>query len=480
MIFNSIDFLLFFPIVVVLYFLLPQRIKWMWLLACSVYFYMFWKAKYIILIGFSIFVTYLGSLLIEKWRTHKNLARLILALVLFANLGVLFLFKYYNFFLSLFPTLSEARALPLLQFALPVGISFYTFQALGYSIDVYRGTVTCEKNLFRYALFICFFPQLVAGPIERSQHLLPQFYERHYFDYDRVKSGLLLMGWGFFQKLVIADRLAIFVNGVYDSYSIADGAILSLATVFFAFQIYCDFSSYTNIARGAAEILGFNLMENFHAPYFAQSIKDFWRRWHISLSTWFKDYLYIPLGGSRKGLIITCVNIFVVFVVSGLWHGAALTFLIWGILHGLYQIIETIIRKVVKPSNSPSLLRKSVHILFTFVLVDLTWVFFRASNLTQAVSILKSIITDTNLATLTFSNILSFGMDRPDFIVSCVGLSVLLCVDLLTQHCNLRQIVLKQSLWRQWLLYFLLIISITVFGVYGPEYTATPFIYFQF
>ncbi len=482
--FNSIDFLIFFPIVTILYFLLPQKIKWIWLLCCSVYFYMCWKAKYILLIGFSIAVTYLGALLIQHWKLKKPLlSKITLAGVLLSNFAVLFLFKYYGFFSELLaPVLKNQIVLPVMQFALPVGISFYTFQALGYAIDVYRGDLKAERNPFRYALFVCFFPQLVAGPIERATNLLPQFYERHSFDYDRMKRGLILMGWGFFQKIVIADRMAVLVDSAYAAYDTTSGSVLALATLFFSFQIYCDFASYSNIAIGAAEIMGYRLMKNFEAPYLAHSIKEFWRRWHISLSTWFKDYLYIPLGGSRKGTLRTCVNVMIVFLVSGLWHGAALTFVVWGFLHGFFQVIQILWNKL----NAQRLAEKGSFLppwaaqIGTFLLLNLTWIFFRASNLEQAGTILTKIFTEWNGSLLTLETLEVLGLDLPDLIVGLIAVALLIGVDIVSQKKDLRAWVMSIPLPVQWTLYLGLIVFIVVFGVYGPQYETAPFIYFQF
>lgn len=482
--FNSIDFLIYFPIVALFYFLLPQKVKWMWLLVCSVYFYMCWKAKYILLIGFSIAVTYAGSLLIERWRNKRGLlVKLTLAAVLTSNFAVLFAFKYFGFFAEMVEAASGgALLLPAFPWALPVGISFYTFQALGYSIDVYRGDLKAERNPFRYALFICFFPQLVAGPIERATNLLPQFYERHRFDYDRMKRGLILMGWGLFQKIVIADRMAVLVDGAYEAYAETSGAVLALATVFFSIQIYCDFASYSNIAIGAAEVMGFRLMQNFNAPYLASSIKDFWRRWHISLSTWFKDYLYIPLGGSRRGTVRTCVNILIIFLVSGLWHGAALTFVAWGFLHGLYQVIQLVWNKLSarRLAARGSLLPRPLAQLGTFVLVNIAWVFFRASSLTQAGAILTKIFTRWDGTSLTLKTIEALGLDTPDLIVGVLAVALLFAVDVLSQKHDLRAWLMRRALPVQWAVYLGMIVVIAVFGVYGPEYNAAPFIYFQF
>lgn len=318
MLFNSFDFIVFFPVVVFLYYIIPQRIRNIWLLLASYYFYMSWNPKYIVLILFATFVTYLCGLGIncvgQKWEggSRKRWRLFCLAAGICATLSMLFFFKYIDFAIGYFNRFLAAFNIKIIEtsfdYALPVGISFFTFQALGYVIDVYRGNVCAEKNPVRYALFIAFFPQLVAGPIERSGNLLRQINEKHRFSYDRAKNGLLLMLWGFFLKLVIADRIAIVVDTIYGNPETYSGCYLIVATVLFAFQIYCDFSGYSTIAKGAAQVMGFELMENFKAPYFSLSVVEFWRRWHISLSGWFRDYLYIPLGGNRKGKIRKHIN----------------------------------------------------------------------------------------------------------------------------------------------------------------------------
>lgn len=334
MIFNSIDFMLFFPIVVVIYFFIPKRIRYIWLLIASYYFYMCWNAKYAFLIALSTVITYISGLFMEKYFFRK---KLILIFSLVSNLGILFVFKYYQFLLQNINHFRDIIGIaPMeksLDLLLPVGISFYTFQALGYSIDVYRGDVKAEKNLLKYALFVSFFPQLVAGPIERSKNLLTQVNCVEYFrlwNYERITNGAVIMLWGFFQKMVIADRAAILVDKVYGEYWIYGTIELIFATILFAFQIYCDFSGYSMIAVGAARIMGFELMENFNAPYYSKSIKEFWRRWHISLSSWFRDYIYIPLGGNRVSRLKGYGNLMVTFLISGLWHGANWSYVAWG------------------------------------------------------------------------------------------------------------------------------------------------------
>ena len=359
MLFNSSHFLIFFPVVVSLHFLIPHKVRYLWLLAASYYFYMCWNPKYALLMLTSTAITYASGLLIHRADRKNNiiLKKLWVAVSFISNLAILFLFKYFDFALN---NLNQILSLvgtqlikPSFSLLLPVGISFYTFQALSYTMDVYRHDVAPEHNFLKYALFVSFFPQLVAGPIERSSNLIHQISERHSFDFHRFLRGLSLMLWGYFQKLVIADRAAIFVNTVYNNPSHYDyyGLVTILATILFAFQIYCDFSSYSDIARGAAEILGFTLMKNFDTPYFSQSISEFWRRWHISLSTWFRDYVYIPLGGNRKGTCRKYINLMIVFCISGLWHGASWNFVIWGALNGFYQMFGALFAPVRK--NSP-------------------------------------------------------------------------------------------------------------------------------
>ena len=377
MVFTSINYLLFFSITCLIYFLINKKFKTYWLLACSYYFYMCWNPKYALLMLLSTVVTYLSGLLINQSNNNK-LKKACVAFSIIINIGILFVFKYYTFIISsINPILGKLFSLKIptsLNVLLPVGISFYTFQALSYTIDAYRKDVKIEKNLFKYALFVSFFPQLVAGPIEKSKDLLSQFSEDHKFNWDNLHQGLLLIMIGFFYKLVIADRAAIIVNQVYNNvnlYTDGGGMYFLIATFLFAIQIYFDFNAYSTIAKGSAKVMGYNLTTNFNKPYFASSIKDFWKRWHISLSSWFKEYLYFPLGGNRKGFIRTQVNIMIVFLVSGLWHGASWTFVIWGALHGLYQVIENIISKIIPKKENNNSIKKLFKILITFTLVNI-------------------------------------------------------------------------------------------------------------
>jgi D-alanyl-lipoteichoic acid acyltransferase DltB (MBOAT superfamily) len=397
--FNSWQYLVFFPVVFSLYYIITwKNQKWsnkasqIMLLAASLFFYGCWNFAYLFLMLFSVVVTWYSGILVEgKASVHK---RLVLIGSLVINLGILFFFKYYHFFADSISQFTLFK-MPTLDVLLPVGISFYTFQALGYSIDVYRGKVKAEHNFINYALFVTFFPQLVAGPIERSGNLLPQFKVNHTFDYDQVTSGLKLAVWGMFKKVVIADRLAVYVNGVYSNPEVFPACSIALATVYFAFQIYCDFSGYSDIAIGSARALGFNLMTNFRRPYFARSVTDFWRRWHISLTTWFKDYIYIPLGGNRKGIPRQYFNILVVFAISGLWHGAAWHFVAWGFIHGMIQILERFYRQITgrRKINYTHTVGAAFCTMITFIVICIAWVFFRADSITSAFSICAKLAT---------------------------------------------------------------------------------------
>lgn len=341
MLFNSLSFLIFFPVVVLIFFIMPNRVKYIWLLVASYYFYMNWNPKYALLMLASTLITWLTGLGISILKSRECdtqiRQKLLLAGCFAVNLAILGFFKYFDFFLMNLNAVIGKFGLEMVQkpfdVVLPVGISFYTFQALGYIIDVYKEKVSAEKNVLKYALFVSFFPQLVAGPIERTENLLNQIKEipsRKPLDYDRITNGLVYMLYGFFLKMVISDRVAILVDNVFDSWFLYGGVELLVAAIGFALQIYCDFSSYSIIAIGAAQVMGFTLMENFEAPYFSSSVKEFWRRWHISLSTWFRDYVYIPLGGNRRGKRRKNINLMLTFLLSGLWHGANWTFVVWG------------------------------------------------------------------------------------------------------------------------------------------------------
>ncbi len=411
--FNSFQFLIFYPIVAVLNYIVPRKYRWIPLLIASYYFYLSWNAKLFFLILFTTAVSYASGLLIEK-KPKQKMLWMIISIV--SSLSILFFFKYYNFVAGTIGNFFGADLT--LQLVLPVGISFYTFQTLSYSIDVYRGTIKAEHNFFYYALFVSFFPQLVAGPIERPDNLLPQLKEEHKFNSSDLYIGAKRMLAGFFKKIVVADTAAIYVNAVYNNPGETGGLAIIIATVLFAMQIYCDFSGYTDIAIGCARIMGYRLMQNFDRPYSAQNIRDFWARWHISLSSWFKDYLYIPLGGNKKGYKRQLINLFIVFMVSGLWHGAEWTFILWGLLHGIYRVVgeltykkrEKLYKSIGIDTSKPII--RMFRTTITFVLVCFAWIFFRANNTKELLLILKKLFTSFGVSTfaselgLTFSGAL--------------------------------------------------------------------------
>ena len=342
MLFNSFAYVIFLPIVFALYWILRDQYRWLLLLVASYFFYMCSGLKYGLLIFGVTFVSYLSAIIIEKYSEKKRLALIITVIVC---LSVLFFFKYFNFFSNTINDMMELLGIQMdtitLNIILPVGISFYTFQAMSYVVDVYKGVTKAEHHFGKYAAFVSFFPQLVAGPIERTNNLLPQINQSHRFDYEQALQGVKLILWGYYKKLVIADILSSYVKAVYDDPHEYVGFSFVLASVFFALQIYCDFSGYSDIAIGTAKLFGINLMNNFKSPYFSTSIREFWSRWHISLSTWFRDYVYIPLGGSRVNRFRHYINLMITFLVSGLWHGANWTFVAWGGIHGVAQVIES-------------------------------------------------------------------------------------------------------------------------------------------
>lgn len=423
--FNSIQFLLFYPLVVVLNFIVPRKYRVIPLLLASYYFYMTWNAKLFFLIVFTTAVSYLSGLLIEKRPRYKR-AWMVISVV--ASLAVLFFFKYYNFVAGNIGNLFGADLT--LRLVLPVGISFYTFQTLSYSIDVYRGHIKAERNFLYYALFVSFFPQLVAGPIERPGNLLPQLHADHTFNRSDLCIGAKRMLAGFFKKIVVADTVAVYVDAVYNRPGETGGLAIIAATVLFAVQIYCDFSGYTDIAIGCARIMGYRLMQNFDRPYSAKNIREFWSRWHISLSGWFKDYLYIPLGGNRKGYVRGLVNLLIVFLVSGLWHGAEWTFVLWGLLHGIYRVVGELTYKkrnalyATIGLNSDSVAVQRFRTAITFVLVCFAWIFFRANNTADLIVLLKTMFT--TVGTTTFVSDLGLTLNGTLTVIAAVAIMVML------------------------------------------------------
>ena len=380
MLFNSLEFLIFFPLVTILYFLVPHRFRWIHLLVASCIFYIAYLPIYILILFLLIIIDYSAGLWIEKTK-HKKLW---LVLSIITNIGLLAFFKYYNFFAGNINDLSGS-ALLIHKWALPIGLSFHTFQSLSYTIEVYRGKQRAERHLGYYALYVMFYPQLVAGPIERPAHLLPQLKAHHAFSMQNLYEGLRLMAWGFFKKTVIADRLAEYVDAVFRDTATLNAGNIWLGVIFFGIQIYADFSGYCDIALGSARCMGFDLVVNFNRPYQAINIRDFWRKWHISLSSWFRDYVYIPMGGNRKGAVRKNINILLTFMLSGFWHGAGWTFIIWGFLHGIYVLIYDGFKKLAGPLKVSAILSW----MLTAVAIGFAWIFFRASSVDDALLVIR-------------------------------------------------------------------------------------------
>lgn len=491
MLFNSFQFLIFFFFVSLIYFFVKHRYRWVLLLVVSYYFYMCWKPEYLILVLISTLIDYVVGIQIGRTedRAHK---KRYLFLSITANLCLLFTFKYFNFFngalKNIFMRNNLSYGIPQLDILLPVGISFYTFQTLSYTFDVYMGRCKPEKHLGIFSLYVVFFPQLVAGPIERSVKLLPQFFKKINFDYKRIIEGLILMLWGFFQKVVIADRLALIVDSIYSKPGDHNGVILLFATYAFAFQIYCDFSGYTDIARGSAQVLGYNLMSNFARPYFAGSIRDFWRRWHISLTSWFKDYVYIPMGGNRVIRWRWYFNVITVFLLCGLWHGAAWTFIFWGLLHSIYFLISFLTKRtrakivVFFHLDKVPFIHKIIKILITFHLVLISWVFFRAQSISQACYMIKQMFYDVAAVfisvkrAIVLEDVNRFIFSDKGLFIAIAGIIILLFVHILERKQDFRSILASRAGWLRWTVYLFLVLSIMNLGV-AEE---IPFIYFQF
>ncbi len=494
MLFNSIDFLIFFVVVTALYFLLPNRFRVLFLLIASCYFYMDFVPIYIVILFSTIIIDYFAGIYIEKSEGKKRKVFLVLSLV--ANIGILCYFKYFNFLnesLTSFLDVFHAKnGIPNLSILLPIGLSFHTFQAMSYTIEVYRGNQKSERNFLTYALYVMFFPQLVAGPIERPQNILHQFKEKHNFNYVQVVDGLKLMAWGMFKKVVIADRLSEMVDYVYNDPSGFKGLPLIISTVFFSIQIYCDFSGYSDIAIGSARIMGFKFIKNFDRPYASKSIPEFWRRWHMSLSTWFRDYLYIPLGGNRVVKWRKYYNLILVFLISGLWHGASWNFIIWGGIHGIFLITYMAISSIKSKKQEikePRSLIKNISsffsIIFVFILTSFAWVFFRAKNLGDA----KHVITKFFIATkpqmkaifngdvTALKSYIYLGTDSFNFTIAICSIILLFTVEYFQSYYNIKQKLSLSNPIIRFGSYSALVLLILYFGVFGKN---VQFIYFQF
>jgi len=481
MTFNSWEFLIFYPVVLLLYFLLPKKLKAVALLILSYYFYMFYQAELILLILFTTLVSYFSAMVIGR-SENAGLKKLMLATSLIVCLGALFLFKYFNFLFSSVVSVVElfGGECPsiVLNLVLPVGISFYTFQTLSYVIDVYRGRIEYERSFLYYALFVSFFPQLVAGPIERPENLLPQLKEEHKWDKENAVIGARTMLLGFFKKVAVADILAVYVNAVYNDIERATGFGVLLATLLFCVQIYCDFSGYTDIAIGCARVMGIRLSKNFDKPYTSTTIKEFWSRWHISLSSWFRDYLYFPLGGSRCSKARHLFNLFVVFLVSGLWHGAKWTFVLWGVLHAVYQIVGVLTidyrNKLIKKlgCSTTSLGVRVVRCVITFMLVAFAFLFFRANSIDEAILLLTKLFSDTTPIPQSLS---AMGIELIDLALIVLPITLLILLESLSDYEKPTQVLTKNCgfVYVLWLL-------ILSFGLLLSMDMESSFIYFQF
>ncbi len=487
MLFNSLTFLIFLVCILSLYYILPYKYKWYLLLIGSCIFYMAWRIEFIFLILFSSFFNYYIGLLIEKYR---NKGKTILTTGLIINFLILFIFKYSIFinhsFMSIYNYLNISYPIKDFDIVLPMGISFYTFQATSYTIDIYRKRYKAEKNILKVSLYIMFFPQLVAGPIERADNLLNQLFLNHKFNIYNISMGIKIMLIGYFKKIVIADRIAILVNTVYNSPYDYNGISFIIATIFFAIQLYCDFSGYSDIAIGCAKLFNINLMENFKSPYFSKSVKEFWTRWHISLSTWFKDYLYIPLGGNRKSTVRTYFNLMITFLVSGIWHGANWTFILWGGLNGFYQIIGDLKNKFLKSINF-NIKNKYINsffnifrILITFILICFSLIFFRANTVKDAFYIINNLFSDiqnVNNIQYLYNVSTQLGLNIFEILMATTCIIILFIIELFEYKQRIYITLNKLPFIIRFIFYYIITIIILSMGVFS---NAGQFIYFQF
>lgn len=469
MIFNFLCFAVFLLMTLSIYFTVPEKIRSIWLLLVSYAFCLTYGRKSFFILVCSTVISYLFGIALDrvkyKRQDNRQLIILLLAGVLFCILPF-FIGKINKY--SLF---------------VGVGMSFYLLQQIGYLIDIFYGRCHAEKNFIRYALFIAFFPKLVSGPIERSDNLMKQIKEipMAAFDYDRVKNGLLLMGWGYFQKSIIADSLDIYVSQVYEQWEAYSGGTLGLATIVFAFQLYADFSGYTNIALGAAQVLGFRLLDNFRQPYLSNSIKEFWRRWHVSFSSWLRDYIYIPLGGGRKGNIRRYMNLMITFLVSGFWHGSSWNFVAWGMLHGVFQVLEDICSriqiKVVRKGKVVNVVKR----ICVFVLVDIAWIFFRASGLMAAIGILKKMISNFSLINIKNDIFTALHLNVSQILLMIMAIVLLVAVDLIHERgVCIREVMREKNIMVRWICYLTIILVLTLTGIRRWGVEASDFIYMQF
>lgn len=466
---NSLGYLIVFPIIIILYYALPKTLRVVFLALASVAMYALWGWSYTLVLVFVTTVTFLGALVVERSKADSRTGKA----ALFANV------------VMVAAILGSIRFMPKGSVIVPIGISFYSLQALGYVADVYNSKVKAEKNFIKYFLFVSFFPVVTSGPIQRSDVFLKQINEDKEFDYDRVRSGLLMIAYGLFAKNFVADRLDYLVGHAYEGYETQTGLVLLMGVVLYAFQLYCDFMGYSYIALGSAKALGFDLPDNFRQPYFSKSVKEFWGRWHISLSEWLRDYIYFPLGGSRKGRARTLINIAIVFVVSGIWHGSGLTFLVWGCLHGLYRIIEEIpyVRKKKVPAGNEASAKiiSCFKVLRTFILVDFAWLFFRAESLNKAFVIIRKIFTEFELPRTIREELWTYGHAKKELMVWFLGLAIVMIVDFLREKgFELEKKFVAKPVFFRWCFYVLFMAFMIMSGIYYYGYSAQTFIYAGF
>lgn len=473
--FNSVIFGVFFTIVFFVYWALPEKHRAYFLLLSSYYFYMSWDAKYVLIILLTTCLSYSAAIAIEKQESKKT-RKTILIVTIIILLGFLIFFKYANFVLDTIGCILSIVSIPIhpivVKVLLPVGISFYTFQTLSYVIDVYNDRVRAERNFIEYAAFISFFPQLVAGPIERTDNLLPQIKKEKKFDYKRATYGIKLMAWGFFKKLAIADVLAVYVDKVYDSPLNYSGLEILMAILFFTIQIYCDFSGYSDIAIGSAKMLGVNLMTNFRSPYLSTSIKEFWSRWHISLSTWFRDYVYIPLGGNRCSKAKNALNLLITFLISGLWHGANWTFVLWGGVHGVAQIIENFVHRWHKEGILKS---RTIKWMFTFLFCNITWILFRAESLDEVKMIIRGFTSPAAYRGVLLAG--PFGIDMIHWGMILLPIAILGIYDFAADKHDVIAWISEKGIIFRWIVYLLIIWMVLSFMLPSG---GSEFVYFQF
>lgn len=465
MIFNSLEYLIFLVVTFILYYLVKPKYRHLILLLASYIFYGYSGIKNIfILLSVTIITYYCGNYISKSKNEYKK--RTALAFSIISSIGILLYFKYFEFILK---TINDVFSTNFMieNIVVPLGISFFILQAITYPIDIYRNDVKREKNILKYALFVSFFPQILSGPIGKSKEMIQQISDKHYFKKKEIKEGLIVIIYGLFQKLVIADCIAIGVNKVYNNLENYTGIPILIVVFLYSLQIYFDFASYSNMARGSAKLFGYKITKNFNNPYFSKSIKEFWSRWHISLSTWFRDYVYFPLGGNRKGILKTCINLLIVFIVSGLWHGAAYTFIVWGLLHGLYQIIERIIKFKIK--------NNLINNIIVFLLVTFAWIFFRANNINDAFYVINNIfnINFTNIK----SQIFSIGLDKYDLFISLVFIVISFVIEFINEKTNIIEKLESLPLIIRWGIYLLSLFIIIIFGHYGPGFDNSQFIY---